>query len=359
MGRTPAEAFRRLGEAEAAGSAPLSAAVALALAGSDGALRALGAVPARARRPEAVLAALHSLALAGHAPALAAAFAAGDAGAAAVAAVDTVQRDADAVAALLARRRVRTDDTGPSTALYPAVAEAAHRVDADAVGLVALGCGAGFALQLDRVGLGYSDGRTLGDPSSPVRLSARVVGDRPVPARAVPPVVARVGVDPDPVDVTDPDDARWLRACVGPDRRERAARLEAEIALVAAEAPVLLRGDAVDVLPDALARVPAGALPVVITAWTLSGLPPADRPRLLTALESAADHRPVAWASVEGVGVAPAVPTLGDRRASGHSLVGVVVVDGPVRSAEAVGRCWSRGRVLSWLTGPGGPDGGH
>jgi hypothetical protein len=67
----------------------------------------------------------------------------------------------------------------------------------------------------------------------------------------------------------------------------------------------------------------------------------------------------VAWASVEGVGVAPAVPTLGDRRASGHSLVGVVVVDGPVRSAEAVGRCWSRGRVLSWLTGPGGPDGGH
>lgn len=38
----------------------------------------------------------------------------------------------------------------------------------------------------------------------PVQVTASVVGDRPVPARAVPPVVARIGVDPDPVDVTDP-----------------------------------------------------------------------------------------------------------------------------------------------------------
>jgi hypothetical protein len=310
-------------------------------------------VPARGRRPEAVLAALHDRALAGQAPALAAAYAAGDAEAAGEAAVDTLLRDTDAVAALLARRRVRTDDTGPCAVLHPAVAEAAHRAGAAAVGLVDVGCAAGFALQLDRVHLGYSDGRTLGDPSSPVRLSARVVGDRPVPARPVPPVVARIGVDPDPLDVTDPDDARWLRACVRPDQRERAARLEAEIALVAADPPVLLRGDAVDVLPDALARVPAGALPVVTTAWTLSGLPPADRLRFLSHLDAAAAHRPVAWVSVEGVGVAPAVPTLGDRPASGHSTVGVVEAGGPVLHAEAVGRCWSRGRVLAWLAGAG------
>ena len=353
MGRTPAEAFRRHGEA-AAGSAPLSAALALALAGSDAALRALGAVPARGRRPEAVLAALHDRALAGSAPTLAVALAAGDAAAAGTAAVDALLQDTDAVAALLARRRVRTDDTGPCAVLYPAVAEAAHRAGADAVGLVDVGCAAGFALQLDRVALGYSDGRALGDPSSPVRLSARVVGGRPVPARAVPPVVARVGVDPDPLDVTDPDDARWLRACVGPDRPERAARLAAEVALVTAEPPVLLRGDPVDVLPDALARVPAGALPVVTTAWTLSGLAPADRLRFLARLDEAAAGRPVAWVSVEGVGVAPAVPTLGDRRASGHSTVGVVVADGPVLSAEAVGRCWSRGSVLAWLAGADG-----
>ncbi|HJX42266.1 MAG TPA: DUF2332 domain-containing protein, partial [Geodermatophilus sp.] len=66
----------------------------------------------------------------------------------------------------------------------------------------------------------------------------------------------------------------------------------------------------------------------------------------------AAAGRAVAWVSVEGVGVAPGVPTLGDRPASGHSTVGVTDGDRCPLRAAAVGRCWSRGRTLSWLAGP-------
>jgi len=77
----------------------------------------------------------------------------------------------------------------------------------------------------------------------------------------MPAVVARVGVDLDPVDVTDADDARWLRACLWPDQPERVARLEAEMALAATAPPLLLQGDAVEVVPDAFARVPADAGP--------------------------------------------------------------------------------------------------
>jgi hypothetical protein len=84
-----------------------------------------------------------------------------------------------------------------------------------------------------------------------VELSSSIVGDRPIPARAMPEVVARVGVDLDPVDVTDADDARWLRACLCPDQPERDARLEAEMALAATGPPLLLQGDAVELLPAA------------------------------------------------------------------------------------------------------------
>jgi len=183
-----------------------------------------------------------------------------------------------------------------------------------------------------------------------VQQSAAVKGDRPVPDRDLPEVVARIGVDRDPFDVTDPDDARWLRACVAPDRPDRAARLDAELALAAAAPPVLLSGDPVDMVPDALARVPAGALPVVITTWALSGLSPERRRRFLGRLDDAgAAGRAVAWVSVEGVRVAPAIPTLGDRPASGHSIVGLATFDGSGRHTEALGRCWSRGRWLSWL----------
>jgi hypothetical protein len=85
-------------------------------------------------------------------------------------------------------------------------------------------------------------------------------------------------------------------------------RLEAELALAATAPPLLLPGDAVEVLPDAFAQVPA-----------------------------------------EGVGVTPAIPTLGDRRASGHSIIGLAVLDGSALRAEAIGRYWSQGRFLAWL----------
>ena len=348
--RSLAEAYRRFGEVEAAGTSPLYERVAVALAESDEALRAIQAAPARQRHPTVVLAALHDLALAGRAPALAAAYVAADRDAAASAAIDTLLRQTDSVVAIVARRKALTDGTGRCAVLYPAIAEAAHRVGADAVGLIDVGCSAGLNLNVDRVGLTYGNGQSLGDPSSPVQQSASVVGDRPLPTRAMPEVVARVGVDLDPVDVTDADDARWLRACVWPDQPERRARLDAEMALAATSPPVLLEGDAVDVLPGAFALVPTDALPVVTTTWTLSQFPLESRLRFLRCLDEAARDRAVAWVSVEGVGVAPAMPTLGDRRASGHSIVGLATFDASTLRAEAVGRCHGRGRWLSWLT---------
>jgi hypothetical protein len=212
-----------------------------------------------------------------------------------------------------------------------------------------VGCSAGLNLNVDRVGITYSNGQSLGDPSSPVQQAASIVGRRPIPTLAVPEVVARIGVDIDPIDVTNVDDARWLRAGVWPDQAERIATLDAELALAAAAPPVLLPGDIVEVLPDALARVPADVLPVVITTWSLSQLPLEGRLRFLHRLDDAATDRAVAWVSVEGVGVAPAIPTLGDRRASGHSIIGLAVFGQSALHAEAVGRCWSQGRLMAWL----------
>jgi len=346
--RTLAQVYRRFGEVDAAETSPLYERVAVALSESDEALRALEAAPARKRHPTLILAALHDLALAGRAPALAAAYAAADGDAAADAAIDTLLRMTDSVVAIAVRRKTRTFQTGRCAVLYPAIAEAARRVGAQAVGLIDVRGAAGLNLHVDRVGITYSNGQLLGDPSSPVQLSSSIVGDRPMPTRAMPKVVARVGVDLDPVDVTDADDARWLRACLCPDQPERAARLDAEMALAAADPPLLLHGNAVEVLPDAVARVPADALPVVTTTWALSQFPLESRLRFLHRLDEAAG-RAVAWVSAEGVGVAPAIPTLGDRRASGHSIIGLAVVDRSVLRAEAIGRCWSQGRLLAWL----------
>jgi hypothetical protein len=79
-----AQVYRHFGEVDAAAeTSPLYERVAVALSQSDEALHAIEAAPARKRHPTVILAALHDLALAGRAPALAAAYAAADGDAAA------------------------------------------------------------------------------------------------------------------------------------------------------------------------------------------------------------------------------------------------------------------------------------
>ncbi|MGI5222637.1 DUF2332 domain-containing protein [Nocardia sp. CA-290969] len=345
--------YRRFAEAEAARISPLYERIALALSESEAALHAIRTAPARRRHPASILAALHDLALAGRAPDLAAAYTATDHDTAAGTAIDTLLRMTDPVVELVVRHRPWTDETRARAVLYPAIAEAARRVGAHAVGLIDVDCAAGFDLTVDRAGITYSNGQALGDPSSPSRLSSSVVGDRALPAQAIPQVTTRIGIDRAPFEVTDAEDARWLRACLPPDRPERIARLDADIGSAASVAPLLLRGDALDLLPGVFARVPAGTLPIVTTAWALSRYTREERLRFLHHLEAAG--RVVAWVSAEGVGVAPAIPTLGDRPASGHSIIGLAVFDGTGSQTEALGRCWSRGRILTWLADPSPP----
>jgi hypothetical protein len=321
VARTLAETYRRFD------ASPLYQRVALAISESTDALRAIEAALPRKRSPALILAALHDLVLDGRAPALD---------------VDALVRLGDEVAAIAARRRLRANEAGPHAVLHPAIAEVACRAGADAVGLIDVGCSAALNLNVDRVAITYSDGRSLGDPAAPVQVSATLV-EGSLPARRLPEVVARIGLDPDPVDVADPAEARWLRACLPPDLPHE--RLEAEIALAAADPPKLLRGDPVDLLPEAFALIPANAVPVVLTTWSLSRATLEHRLRFLQRLDA---KRMVAWVSVEGVGVAPAIPRLGDRPAFGHSTIGLAVFDRSSLHAEAVGRCWSRGRLLSW-----------
>ena len=377
--RTLAQEYQQFGAAAGADSSPLRHRVALGLSESGPALRVLGTIQPSRRHPAVVLAALDDLALSGRAAELAAAYAAGDGDAAAAAAVGALVGAPDAVADLVAARRMAGDECSRSPVLLPGIARAVQRTGATALGLIDLGRPAGLNLIVDRVGVSYGNGQSAGDRSSPVQLSAGVVGHRGLragaisgaplrkaplgtgalpthplpthllPTQPLPGVVIRSCLARDPLDVTDAADVRWLRACVGADRAAQRNRLDAELALAATAPPLLRRGDPIDALPGALAAVPAGVLPVVMTTWALSRFPVKRRLRFLDHLEQAGADRPVAWVSAEGVGVAPGIPTFGDRPASGHSILGVAVIDRSGLRAEAVGRCWSRGAILAWL----------
>jgi len=330
-------------------ASPLYERVALAVAQSPDALAVVARAPKPRRRPTGLLAALHDLVLRGDAPELAAAYEARDGEAAARAALATIAENADAVVQLMTLRETQTNEVGRGAVLYPGIAEAARRLDASSVALIDVGCSAGLNLQVDRMGIAYSGGRVLGDPASPVQLACEERGPLGVPATAIPPVAIRIGVDLTPLDATDEADARWLRACLWPDQPERAERLDAAIALSAQQPPTLIAGDAIERLRDAFALVPDDVVPIVTTTWALAYFPLGDRLRFLRRLDELGARRRVGWVSGEGVGIAPAVPTMGDQRGAAHSMVGLGIFDGRSMRVDAIGRCHPHGRWLDWL----------
>ena len=218
--RPLAQVYRHFGEVDAAGTSPLYERVAVALSESGEALRAIEAAPARKRHPTVILAALQDLALAGRAPALAAAYAAADGDAAAGAAIDTLLRMTDSVVAVAVRRPSDPRDRTLRRAVSghrrggPPGRRECGRADRR-------GCSAGLiSMSIALASRTATDNRWA---NCYFRAADVFDRGRPAhPARVMPEVVARVGVDLDPVDVTDADDARWLRACVWPDQRERA-----------------------------------------------------------------------------------------------------------------------------------------
>jgi hypothetical protein len=192
-------------------------------------------------------------------------------------------------------RATQTNEPARCAALLPALAT----IDGP-LALVEVGASAGLCLYPDRYGYSY-DGRPVG-PAGPVQLRCTTSGSFPMPT-ALPEVVARIGVDLNPLDVTDPDDLAWLRALVwpGPVEAERLQRIEAAAAIAAQDPPRLLAGDLLDRLPDALALVPDGATPVVLHTAVLPYVEAGHRAAFVDRVRSL----PVRWLAQEGAGMVP------------------------------------------------------
>jgi hypothetical protein len=171
-----------------------------------------------------------------------------------------------------------------------------------------------------------------------VHLSTTTSGGVPVPER-LPEVVARIGVDLNPLDPADPETRAWLRALVwpGPSAEERLRRLDAACDIARREPAVLLTGDARERLPDALEHVPDGCTPVVFHTAVLAYLGEDDR----EAFTAAVRRLPVRWIAQEAPGV---VPGTGPESPGGWGTEFVLSLDG-----RPLARTAPHGGRIEWL----------
>jgi len=205
-----------------------------------------------------------------------------------------------AIRKLIGSRLVQTNDVGRSACLMPAFATVSQR-EADAhLALVDFGCSAGLNLLFDRFHVDY--GKTSwGDTASAVQLKTELRGDGlPPVAEGRPRVAYRIGLDLNPIDVTDEDQLLWLRALIWPEHIARQQALIAAAALMKREPQTLLSGDGLALLPMVLANVPDGLPILVYTSFVMYQFSDSMRARFLQILSEVAAQRPLYLVSMDG-----------------------------------------------------------
>lgn len=193
---------------------------------------------------------------------------------------------------LISTRRVQTNEVRRSALLLPAFAIVARRTGKP-LALVEIGASAGLNLLFDRYSYDYGEGRRLNAPDVPVEIFCELRGERtpPIPKR-FPKVFSRLGVDLAPVDVRDPEAVSWLEALIWPEEySERAPLLRRTIEVAGQDPPLLLAGDALDLLPGILAATPNDATPCVFHTFTVNQFSEEARGRLTEILSEQASGR--------------------------------------------------------------------
>ncbi len=165
------------------------------------------------------------------------------------------------------------------------------------VHLIEVGASAGIHLQVDRYRYLIGD-RAFGPDEATVTIDSRWIGAGPPPdLDPIPPIASRVGVDLNPVVATDADQRRWLRALVWPENLADARLLEGALTSLAADPPVVIAGDAIDVCPQVGRDLPPGEPRVVFHAATRMHVPMGRRGAFDAAIDAVGEAGPLyhAW----------------------------------------------------------------
>ena len=217
---------------------------------------------------------------------------------------DFVAEHRDEIANLIATRVTNTNEVGRSAALHAGFRALAARAK-EPLHLVEIGPSAGLNMIWDSYGVRYNrDGESFATdaPRDALFIDTNLRGTRVPPLGPPPNVASRVGLERNPVDLSDPASRDWLRALVWPDHRARFGRLEKALEIYSKKKPEIRAGDALALLPEALAEAPPGETLCVYHTIVTYQFPREAREALDNLLIAAGVRRPVWRLSLEYAG---------------------------------------------------------
>jgi hypothetical protein len=334
------------------GYSPLYARIARTVAASDDVLALIDDAPPQSHQPNVLLAAVHYLLLGGLAHPLAAVYDGESDAEPGPLFVDVCVTHREEILELLATRHTNTNEVGRSAVIAPAFTAVAARAGAP-FAHVDVGCSAGLNLLCDRYRIDYGTAGATGPVDARVHISCTVVGGDPPIESRVPPIVERVGIDRDAVDVTDDDQTRWQLALVFPDTN-RLPRTRLALEELRTDPPRVVSGDAVETIAAVLLGLRSDALAVVTTTWVVAYFAPEHRVAFREQLAEVSRTRPVAWISAEGphtIDLFDGIDAPSDADGLEASVLGLARFDQGEVDTELLGFVHPHGLWIDWRAG--------
>lgn len=152
---------------------------------------------------------------------------------------------------LVENRKTQTNEVRRCSALLPGFAEINDRVD-EPVSMVEVGASAGLNLFWKSYGYRYPGYREIKGEEPVIECEIRE-GEPPLDVDFD--VEERIGLDINPLDVSDEKDRRWLKALTWPEHEERRERLEKALQKASDDPPEVREGDAVDDLVETVSEL--------------------------------------------------------------------------------------------------------
>jgi hypothetical protein len=246
---------------------------------------------------------------------------------------------------LVATRLPQTNEIGRSALLLVGLAGVAD--PERPLAHLDVGASAGLNLLVEHYGYDFS-GHRLG-PDRLV-LECEVSGDgRGRLPTAIPAFTGHLGLDRTPVDLTDPEQVRWLEACVWPDQTDRFERLRTAIAIAQEHGVTVRSGDAVTDLAAALDALGDAGHPVVTTSWVLSYLTDQERTGFQDVLAEHGARTDLSWVYAEAPNYAGGLPYPSGLDNPELTVLGTVSWRRGRREVRHLATCHPHGYTLRWL----------
>jgi hypothetical protein len=244
---------------------------------------------------------------------------------------------------IITTRSIQTNEVNRCAVLLPAFAALQQQLtDGRPVRIVDVGASAGLNLLWDRYTYDYGAHRLTLPASDPDTVLTCEIKDGTPPLsldvkRFTPPV----GIEPSPVDVTDPEATEWLVSLTWPEQTTRMRTLNSALALAARTPPTVLAGRAQDRLADVVAQTPPGEHLCLVFSWSIYQTfgSPGGRERLADTLTRLSRNRPLHEISIGHFG---------------HDTPRMIMAsyDGGASRSDVVAHCDVYGTWLNWLAEP-------